>query len=446
MQVLLSALPNFGEIFKITLLFMGSGGWVLFVLGMIYMLWRMYFLEIQHQYVHSQEWVFIHIKVPRENLISTLAVETIFAQLHSLHVGKTFAEKYVEGHIQLWYSLEVVSMGGKVSFVIRLPKKMRDVVESAFYSHYPQAEISEVSDYMSNFDYDPEKPGEVEIFGTEWRLTEDDVIPMKTYKDFEHPAAEEGIIDPLANFFEGMAKMEPHEFFGVQILIQPLADEEWKPRGELKVKQLTGEEMPHEPSFIGFLLKPFEWFARFSYKQAMLGGGHGHAADENKPRNNWLNMTEAEKQRVTLIEQKIGKPGYKTKVRFLYIAPKGKYDPMKKSIITGAYRSLGSVMTNKIKPDLRNTWTHVDYVFSKALEKPYLDWYLNYKKRNIFKGYKNRDIHIGIPGFILNTEELATIYHFPITTETTRVLSAIEKTESKKSQPPANLPIAGSEV
>ena len=38
---------------------------------------------------------------------------------------------------------------------------------------------------------------------------------------------------------------------------------------------------------------------------------------------------------------------------------------------------------------------------------------------------------------ILNTEEMATLYHFPITTKTTLAPSAIEKTESKKSQAPA---------
>jgi hypothetical protein len=267
-------------------------------------------------------------------------------------------------------------------------------------------------------------------------------IPIKTYKDFEHPAAEETIIDPLANFFEGLSKMDPHEFFGVQILISPRADDEWKPLGDAKIKELIGEEVPHETSFKSFVMSPADKFAKFSFKETLLGGGHGHAAGpENKPKNNWMNMTESEKERVSLIEKKIGKPGYKTKIRFLYIAPKDKFDATKKSILTGAYRPLGSVMTNKIRPDVSNTWTSVDYVLSKSLEKPYLEWLLNYKKRNVFKGYKDRDTHIGLPMFILNIEELATLYHFPITTKTSTVPSNIERTESKKSQPPVNLPI-----
>ena len=361
-------------------------GWAVFVIGIMYMLWRSYLMEIQHQYVHTNKFIFFQIKVPKDNLVSTLAVETIFAQLHSLHVGKTFTEKYIEGHVQLWYSLEIISMGGKVSFIIQLPERMRHVVESAFYAHYPQAEITEVSDYMENFTY-------------------------------------------------------PHEFFGVQILISPRADDEWKPLGDAKIKELIGEDVPHTASFKSFLMSPADKFAKFSYKETLFGG-HGHAAGpENKPKNNWMNMTESEKERVSLIEKKIGKPGYKTKIRFLYVAPKDKFDATKKSILTGAYRPLGSVMTNKIRPDVANTWTSVDYVLSKPLEKPYLEWLLNYKKRNVFKGYKDRDTHIGLPMFILNIEELATLYHFPITTKTSTVPSNIERTESKKSQPPVNLPI-----
>ncbi len=412
----------------------------MFVLMTAYILWRVYLHEIQHQYIYSQDWMFLSIRVPKDNLLSTLAVENIFAQLHSLHVNKTFAERFVEGHIQLWYSLEIISMGGKVSFTIRLPRRMRNVVESAFYAQYPQAEITEISDYLENFHYDADNPADFEIWGTEWKLSESDVIPIKTYKDFEHPAAEETVIDPLSNFFEGMGKMEAHEFFGVQIIIQPLGDEEWKPKGEKKIKELTGEELPHEPSIIGFLLAPFTWFANFSYKKAVLGG-HERPESENRPKNNWLSMTEGEKERVSLIERKIGKQGFKSKVRFLYIAPKDKFDPMKKSMITGAYRPLGSVMTNKIRPDVGKTWTTVDYMFSKTLEKPYLDWLLKYKKRMMFRGYKSRTILIGLPMFILNTEELATLYHFPITTKTTTAPTSIEKTTSRKSQAPVDLPV-----
>jgi hypothetical protein len=440
MEVLSSLFPNFSQIFYISYLFVFHYyGWVIFVIGVIYALWRLYIVEIRHQYVHQQEWTFLHIKAPRENLVSSLAVEGIFSQMHSLHGGKTPVETYVEGQIQLWYSLEIVSLGGKISFVLRIPTKMKDIVESAFYAHYPQAEIVEVEDYMSNFKYDPYNPGEYEIFGWEWKLEESDVIPIKTYKDFEHPSAEEKIIDPLANFFESLAKIQPYELIAYQIIIQPLADDEWQPKGLLKVKQLTGEEIPHKASFWDFLMTPFNAFAKLSYKEALIG--HKPHENENKPKNNWMSMTETEKERVNLIEKKVGKQGYKTKIRTLYIVPKDKFDNSRKPLMSGVYRPLGSVMTNKLKPNV-NKWTGVEAVVSKSFEQPFIDAIVKRRKKYFFKGFKNRDIHLGSPMFVLNTEEITTLYHFPITTKTTFAPAAVEKTESKKSQAPANLPVA----
>ncbi|MBI5530924.1 MAG: hypothetical protein HY918_05535 [Candidatus Doudnabacteria bacterium] len=444
MEVIVNLVPNFAVIFQIAFLFITKGGWVLFVIGLIYMLWRMYYTEIRHQYVHNQEWIFLSIKVPRENLVSTMAVDTIFTHMHALHSSKTFAETYMEGHDQLWYSLEIVSLGGKISFVLRIPKNAKNLVEAAFYSHYPQAEINVVNDYLENVHYDPETSTDIDVFGTEWKLEEDDVFPLKTFRDFEHPAAEETIIDPLANLFESLTKIEPHELFAIQIIIQPLGDNEWKPRAERKVKELIGEELPHTVGFLDILLAPFNWFAKFSYKDALLGGGHGHGHEEEKAqKNNWMSLTETEKERVTLVEKKMSKPGYRTKIRFLYIAPKNNFDLTKRGIFIGAYRQMGSAMSNKLKPETNRTWTGLTYKFSKELEAPYMDYVLKIRKRRIFKGFKDRDIHLGMPMFILNTEEVSTLYHFPITTKTTMAPSAIEKTDSKKSQPPVDLPLAG---
>lgn len=148
MELISQSLSGFTEIFGIFWLVFKNGGWLLFIWGLLYVLYKMYRGEIEHQFVHSQEWIFLNIKVPKENTTSTLAVESIFGQMHALHSSLTFAQRYVEGKIQLWYSLEIVSLGGKISFIIRAPKKMRELVEASFYAQYPNAEITEVEDYM----------------------------------------------------------------------------------------------------------------------------------------------------------------------------------------------------------------------------------------------------------------------------------------------------------
>jgi hypothetical protein len=230
---------------------------------------------------------------------------------------------------------------------------------------------------------------------------------------------------------------------GIQLILQPVADDEWKPMADKKVKELTGEEMPHDVTFSGFLLKPFEAFASMNIKSAVLGGGHGgHGHEEKTNKNNWMSMTDTEKERVGLVERKAGKPGYKIKIRWLYVAPKDKFDATRKSMLPGAYRHFSTPQSNKLKPDVKKTWTGVEYKISPGLEKPYMDMVVNKRKKFIFKGYKERDIHLGRTMFVMNTEEIATLYHFPITNETTQMPSSVEHVESKRSQAPANLPVA----
>lgn len=451
MQVLISVFPNFVEIFHIAFLVIVTYyGWVIFVLGLIYMLYFEYLEEIQGQFIRGVEWMFLEIRVPKDNKASTLAVENIFTQMHALHASITFEERYMRGRFQQWYSLEIVSLGGHVSFILRVPKRYRHLVESAFYSQYPSAEISEVGDYMEKFNIDAyhNENGPYDFFGTEWKMAQDSVISMKTYKDFEHPSAEESVIDPLTNTIETLERISPDEVMAIQILIQPIQNDEWAAKAERKIKELTGEEIPHKASFIGFLLKPLEWFANFSYKETFFGGGHGHTEGDDlqrKPRNNWMSMTEGEKEKVALIEKKVNKANYNSKIRSLYIAPREKFNSTRRTEIIGSFRHLspgGGVGTHNTLKINRKNWTKVDALFSRGLEKSFLEYETKRRKYWFLRAYKNRSVYIGAPKFLLSVEEIATLYHFPITTETTLVPAGVNTVESKKGRAPANLPTA----
>ena len=57
------------------------------------------------------------------------------------------------------------------------------------------------------------------------------------------------------------------------------------------------------------------------------------------------------------------------------------------------------------------------------------------------RGYKNRSVYIGSPKFLLSTEEIATLFHFPIYSETNPAPAGVTSVLSKKVQPPSDLPI-----
>jgi hypothetical protein len=157
-------------------------------------------------------------------------------------------------------------------------------------------------------------------------------------------------------------------------------------------------------------------------------------------KGNFIRLSEMEKERINQIERKMGKPGYRTKIRFMYMAPKDKFDSTKRSAITGAFRPFASINYNKLKPDLHHTWTAQHYKISPTLEAPFIKWALNEKKFRMFKGFKTRSIVIGQNMPVMNVEELATLFHLPLTTDISS--ASVEKIESKKVQPPINLPVS----
>ncbi len=442
MDLIISVFPNLSQAFSALWWVFIHGGWVAFVITVIWILYQLYDFEIRAQFRSDQEWTFLVIRAPRENLTSTLAVEQIYSQLHALHTTITWAHRYIEGRVQLWFSFEIVSLGGKVSMIVRCPKKMRDTVEAAFYAQYPSAEITEVRDYLENVEYHPGH-SEFDIWGCEMRILEDDVIPIKTYVAFEHPTAENKIIDPLATLFESLGKMEAHEFFGVQIIAQPLSDNEWKDKAEHKAKELMGEELPEDMGWMAHIKKGLALFNPVTFLEGLFSREEEKEKERPKDEfaNNWMRLNDIDKERVNSIKRKAGKPGYKTKIRLLYMAPQDKFDGSKKTIIIGALRNLGDAQTNGFKPDTKETWTGLEYKVSPGLEQPYINYIVNRRKHHLFNGYKQRSYLIGRDQFILNVEELATLFHLPLAAPGAAMSSAIERVESKKSEAPVNLPI-----
>ncbi len=405
--------------------FFGHGGWIIFVVLTVWVLFQQYMDEIRKQFISGQEWVFLSIRVPKTNELSTLAVEQVFAQMHALLGGSTFAQKYVEGQVPLWYSFEIVSLGGKISFVIRAPKKSQDLVEAAFYAQYPEAEVTEVSDYLENFSFDPET-APVDVWGTELVEAMDQALPIKTYRDFEHPTAKDKIVDPLRPLFEAMAKISPHELFAYQLVALPVADSEWKPKGESKATELIeGPKAAPKPFSLWGLLK------------GLVIPAKPPAAKSDR---NFSVMTDVDKERVNRVLNKVGKVGYACKIRLLYAAPKDKFEKSKASLFIGAFKTLSSANTNGFKPNGEVT-PKLDYKLSESLEKPYIDFVVAKRKAGLVKNFKGRSGGGGAKPYVLNIEELATMYHLPLVSLETVSSPNVDTVASKKSQPPANLPI-----
>src|SRR3989338_10054761 len=139
-------------------------------------------------YKNAIEWTLLEIKIPREVQQTPKAMEQFFMNLHGLrNAPVNFLEKYIDGEVTLWWSLEIVSFGGEVHFYIRTPSKYKKMTAAGIYAQYPNAEVVEVPDYLNDMPkttIDIYKQGN-NFFGGEFVLTKEDFYPITTYKEFE---------------------------------------------------------------------------------------------------------------------------------------------------------------------------------------------------------------------------------------------------------------------
>jgi hypothetical protein len=162
----------------------------------------------------------------------------------------------------------------------------------------------------------------------------------------------------------------------------------------------------------------------------LTGLGAAEPGEEARTLSPLLTMTPGEREKLKLMEQKISKMGYKCKMRFIYVAEK---DKMVKSRginpIMGAMKQFNIQGVNGLKPELKKTSVRANYFFVKRRTR--------WKKNRIMAAYKSRSADIGMPMFIFNVEELASIWHFPnIFVKTPLVKMA----EMKRTTPPVTLP------
>ncbi len=371
------------------------GGWVVFVLLLIYILFQIYLNEIQTHFKNSLEWTTYEIKPPKENIASFYNAEQIFIQLYQLFDNWTPQERYIEGRLVYWLSLEIVSLGGKISYVIRVPTKQKQLIEAAFYANYPHIEMNEIEDYLSHFDYNPDD-GKHELFGSELILSENEVIPLRTYREFislKGPDASEKVVDPLSPLLEVFTRLDPKEFYAMQLIITPVDAGSWRAEAEKLADELKGE-------------------------------------------TEFLNLDDVTRLRIAAIKSKLSKPGFKSKIRILHMGAKDVFNADGKKLVLSPFNIFSSANFNSFKTAFS---VKKDYRISPTLEAPFINYWVRQRKLDLFRAFKTRSTWIGTPMYILNTEELATIFHFPITAD--HVNASVETVDIKKIQPPANLPI-----
>lgn len=403
------------------------GGWIIFVVIVFWGIWLFWLNWIQGQYAKGLKHILLAIDIPKENEQSPKAVESLFHQIAGAHKNYIKYEKYWQGKLQAKFAFEIVSIGGYVQFLVYTQEVFRDLVEAAIYSQYPEAEITEVEDYTEK--YPTKFPNdEYDLWGGELVYINKWQYPIRTYPQFEHTLSQE-FKDPMASMMEFMSKLKKGENAWFQIILTP-TDYSWVAQSRALAEKLIGKKQTKKGVFgSGEIGKMYD-----TVTSQILGGATATQKKEDLP-SQMLYLSPRERSAVEAIENKAAKSAFMTKIRYIYLAKKDIFLKTRGvSPFFGAIKQFNDANLNGLKGG-KATKTEASYILP--------NWRLNWKRTKIMAAYKNRSNWSGQgPGFIMNTEELATLYHFP-----TIVVKApsVKKVEAKKAGPPIGLPIEGSE-
>lgn len=359
--------------------------WIPIVVLLLYLTWRNYKKSEKENTIEPSESVLLVLEIPKTNDKSELAAEQLFASLHGILRDKE--ELRINKGKQEHISFEIASVNGQIRFYAWVPKPLRSFVEGQIYSQYPTVQIREADeDYVTH---------EVEyntVYSSEMILTDDDVLPIKTFTNFE--------VDPLAGITGALAKLESTgQEIWIQILARPIADD-WHERSDKWIQKIKngGTSL-----FNGNILADLSQILKALWEAPKWDTAGG--AKE-------MSVSERDKTRIAEAEKKATKLGYQVKIRLVCLSENTSEAQLRMQAIVGTFKQFNSTNLNGFK-------------MAKA----------SFKKEAI---ERYRDRVFNDAGYILNIEELASVFHLPHTNvETPNVVWA----DSKNAEPPSKLPI-----
>lgn len=387
----------------------------------------------QGKYNAALKWQLLEIHVPQDAIQTPKGMENFFMNISGVKSAITWREIWLIGKFQAMFSFEIVSLEGQIKFCIRTLDKYRDLVEAALYAQYPEAQITEIDDYVNILprEYPNE---EYDVFGSEMVLSNKAYFPIRTYEDFEHQGEKDGRFkDPLLPIIEMMGKMRTKEHFWMQFIIQPPDKQDWIKEGVEYLNAMMGKEKKHKPSTMDAVLENVLWLPKGVVGQVagMAFGGDAHG-DEKKDDFRMFRMTQQERLMMEAVAEKISKVGWKTKVRWLYAGPKNAF---RKPLMASSAKGLFAAFTHQ-------------YLNGFSLHGPatprddyiWMEWAMPGKQRALVTRYQKRQGGVGANWQMLNSEELATLFHFPAADARTPVLT---KTGARRAEAPDSLGFAG---
>lgn len=392
----------------------------------------------QERFIAGMKWTLLEIQVPRDVVKSPSAMELIFSNALYHQSKKGFWEQYVVGAPWFWFSLEIVSIDGNVHFFIRTPSRVRDLVETQIYAQYPQAKVVEVDDYAFHV---PQyhKNGNWNVWGCEFTKLKEDFLPIKTYKgfgdDLKTGVKEEFKIDPITPMIEYLGSLPKGQQVWIQIIV----------RQSIKKyhSHSTGKHVDFYEAAKEFLEKTLAPYSR-SQENFHKKGTYAFQ----------IGVPDSLKPTVTSVTEGLSKIHFDCGIRLVSLSDKkyctdDQFNNLRREVRL-LFRQYAQPQINELdrinSTQFDAPWSDPTGIALPTIKKRMLDFYrlriffhpplqYSFKYPALISSFfpSNRP-----QIFVLSSEELATLFHFPgMVSET----PSFKRIESKIAKPPSNLPI-----
>ncbi|HEX8973919.1 MAG TPA: TraM recognition domain-containing protein [Patescibacteria group bacterium] len=318
------------------------------------------------------------------------AMEQLLTTLSSMKEKKSLIGHFLYSEPYLALEIANPADSEEIFFYMAVPKKFRESIEKQVHSYFPQASVEKISDYTI---FSPGSFTAAATFG----LKGSHALPITTYEHMD--------VDPLNEISNALSKLHSIQEGGaIQLILRP-AGKAWRK---------TGRSIAHKMQQGKQLKDAHQASVAKEIGVGMLRVMQDKKGDEILSKNP-VQLTPEEQELVKKIEIKSNKAGFKANIRLLASAPTQQRADEILAHLENSFAQFENHEINHfvVKKRVKNKKTAYDYIFR------------NFDEDN---------------AVILSTEEIASIFHFPIsTTETPK----IKWLKAGAAPPPLNIPKEG---
>lgn len=318
------------------------------------------------------------------------AMEQLLTTLSNIKEKKSLLGHFL--YSEPYLAMEIANPAGneEIQFYMAVPKKFRESIEKQVHAYFPHASVEKITDYTVF------SPGSFTAAAM-LKLKHSHALPITTYEHME--------TDPLSEISNALSKLATEkEGAAIQLILRP-AGKHWRKEGRgIAHRMQQGKQLKdaHSPSLA-----------------LEIGKGIMQTV-QNKPQDQILNketvqLTPEEQELVKKIETKSGKAGFKVNIRLVASAE-------------------NQFKADEILAHMENSFAQFEnhdinhFIVQKRMKEKKISF--DYIFRNFDEDHS----------MILSTEEISSIFHFPIsTTETPK----IKWLKAGAAPPPLNIPSEG---